>query len=131
ITKDAIKESFNNPRKIDYDLVDAQQARRLLDRLVGYNISPLLWAKIRKGLSAGRVQSVAEKLVIDREREIKAFKPEEYWSIGAQFFKDKKNFNGKFYGVDGKKEELKNQEDVDKIIEKIKDKECSIDKRNG
>src|SRR5699024_424672 len=85
ITKDANKESCNNPRKIDYDLVDAQQARRLLDRLVGYHISPLLWAKIRKGLSAGRVQSVAVKMVIDREREIKAFKPEEYWSIGAQF----------------------------------------------
>src|SRR5690625_1913017 len=130
ITKDAIKESFNNPRKIDYDLVDAQQARRLLDRLVGYNISPLLWAKIRKGLSAGRVQPVAVKMVIDREREIKAFKPEEYWSIGAQFFKDKKSFTGKFYGVDGKKKELKNQEDVDKILEKIKNKEFNIDKVN-
>ena len=130
ITKDAIKESFNNPRKIDYDLVDAQQARRLLDRLVGYNISPLLWAKIRKGLSAGRVQSVAVKMVIDREREIKAFKPEEYWSIGAQFFKDKKSFTGKFYGVDGKKKELKNQEDVDKILEKIKNKEFNIDRVN-
>src|SRR5699024_805659 len=90
ITKDAIKESFKNPRKIDYDLVDAQQARRILDRLVGYNISPLLWAKIRKCLSAGRVQSVAVKMVIDREREIKAFEPEEYWSIGAKFFKDSK-----------------------------------------
>src|SRR5699024_6107809 len=115
---------------IDYDLVDAQQARRLLDRLVGYNISPLLWAKIRKGLSAGRVQSVAVKMVIDREREIQAFKPEEYWSIGAQFFKDKKSFTGKLYGGDGKKKELKNQEDVDKILEKIKNKECNIDKVN-
>src|SRR5699024_11780003 len=121
-----IKESFNNPRKIDYDLVDAQQARRLLDRLVGYNISPLLWAKIRKGLSAGRVQSVAVKMVIDREREIKAFKPEEYWSIGAQLFKNKKSFTGTYYGVDGKKKKIKNQEDSDKMIEEIGDREFKI-----
>ncbi len=130
ITKDAIKESFKNPRKIDYDLVDAQQARRILDRLVGYNISPLLWAKIRKGLSAGRVQSVAVKMVIDREREIKAFVPEEYWSIGAKFFKDSKNFTGKFYGIDGKKKELKDKEDVDAILSKIKGNEFNIDKVN-
>jgi len=130
ITKDAIKESFKNPRKIDYDLVDAQQARRILDRLVGYNISPLLWAKIRKGLSAGRVQSVAVKMVIDREREIKAFEPEEYWSIGAKFFKDSKKFTGKFYGIDGKKKELKDKEDVDAILNKIKGNEFNIDKVN-
>ncbi len=107
ITKDAIQESFKNPRKIDTDLVDAQQARRILDRLVGYNISPLLWKKVKKGLSAGRVQSVAVKMIMDREREIEKFNPEEYWSIDANFLSEKETFEGSFYGVDGKKEELK------------------------
>ncbi len=87
ITKDAVKNAFKNPRAIDMNLVDAQQARRVLDRLVGYSISPLLWAKIKKGLSAGRVQSIALNLIIQREQEIKAFKPEEYWTLDAQFKK--------------------------------------------
>ena len=85
ITKDAIKESFKHPRPINMDFVDAQQARRILDRLVGYNISPLFWKKVKKGLSAGRVQSVAVGLIIDREKEIKDFIPEEYWSIMGSF----------------------------------------------
>src|SRR5699024_10349279 len=128
ITKDAIKESFKHPRAINADLVDAQQARRILDRLVGYNISPLLWKKVKKGLSAGRVQSVALKMVIDREKEIENFKPEEYWSIDAKFEKDKDVFEGSFYGVDGKKKKLNTEKDVKEITEKIQDKSFTIDK---
>src|SRR3954453_18467731 len=93
ITKEAIKESFKTPRPIDMDRVDAQQARRILDRLVGYNISPILWKKVKKGLSAGRVQSVALRLIIDRENEIQSFVPEEYWSITSQFKKGNKEFD--------------------------------------
>lgn len=92
ITKDAVKNAFKEPRKIDMDLVDAQQARRILDRLVGYSISPILWKKVKKGLSAGRVQSIALKLIIDRENEINAFQPEEYWTVDAVFKKGPNNF---------------------------------------
>lgn len=128
ITKDAIKESFKHPRAIDDDLVDAQQARRALDRLVGYNISPLLWKKIKKGLSAGRVQSVAMKMIVDRENEINNFKPEEYWSITAQFEKDKEKFEGTFYGINGKKTKLPKKENVQEILDKLKSKEFNVDK---
>ncbi|MFC0271282.1 type I DNA topoisomerase [Metabacillus herbersteinensis] len=120
ITKDAIKESFKHPRAINMDLVDAQQARRILDRLVGYKISPILWKKVKKGLSAGRVQSVAVRLIIDREKEIKDFLPEEYWSIETHFLKGQKEFEASFYGIDGKKTPLPNEEEVKKILKNIK-----------
>ncbi|MBM7715655.1 type I DNA topoisomerase [Siminovitchia sp. FSL H7-0308] len=127
ITKDAIKESFKHPRPINMDLVDAQQARRVLDRLVGYNISPLLWKKVKKGLSAGRVQSVAVRLIIDRENEIKNFVPEEYWSIEGSFKKGKDPFQAAFYGVGGKKVKLTSEEDVKNILGKVKGDQFIVD----
>ncbi|KKB42346.1 type I DNA topoisomerase [Bacillus thermotolerans] len=126
ITKDAIKESFKHPRPINMDLVDAQQARRILDRLVGYNISPLLWKKIKKGLSAGRVQSVALRLIIDREKEINDFNPEEYWTIEAQFLKGKSTFQAAFYGKNGKKVALKSEEDVKEVLSAIQGNEFAL-----
>lgn len=129
ITKNAVQNALKNPRSIDLNLVDAQQARRILDRLVGYKISPLLWKKIKRGLSAGRVQSVAARLICDREREIEAFVPEEYWSITV-ILSDKKNsgkFEAKFYGTKEDKVELKTKEDVDKILAALSE-EYIIDK---
>ncbi|MCW6653298.1 type I DNA topoisomerase [Aerococcaceae bacterium NML191292] len=119
ITKESVKEAFKHPREIDQDLVDAQQARRILDRIVGYSISPILWKKIKKGLSAGRVQSTTLKLIIDRENEIRAFKPEEYWNIPAVFKKGKVNFDASFYGIDGAKTDLKNAEDVEAVMNRL------------
>ena len=128
ITKDAVKNAFVEPRAIDMDLVDAQQARRVLDRIVGYSISPLLWKKVKKGLSAGRVQSVALKLIIDRENEIKAFKPEEYWTIDGAFKKGAKKFQASFYGLDGKKLKLNNNDDVKAVLSRITSDDFNVDK---
>ena len=134
ITKETVQSSIKKPRKIDMNLTDAQQARRVLDRIVGYKMSPLLWKKVKKGLSAGRVQSVAVKLICDREEEIEKFIPEEYWNITAQLKdkKSKKTFEAKFYGVNdksnenGKKLEIHSQDEVDKILNKIKDGEYIV-----
>ncbi len=121
ITKSAIQNAVKNPRSIDRDLVDAQQARRVLDRIVGYKISPLLWKKVKKGLSAGRVQSVATRLVVDREREIEAFIPQEYWRIDAKLNKngDRKKFTAHFHGDTKGKIELTNEAQVREILAKI------------
>ncbi len=121
ITKTAVQKAIKEPRDIDINLVDAQQARRVLDRIVGYKISPVLWKKVRRGLSAGRVQSVAVKLIVDREEEIEKFIPEEYWNIYVKLLdeKSKKTFEAKFYGKDGKKQEVHNKEQVDKILSDI------------
>lgn len=121
ITKETVKENIKKPRTINMDLVDAQQARRVLDRIVGYKISPVLWKKVKRGLSAGRVQSVAVKLIVDREEEIENFIPEEYWNIYADLLEpnSKKKFQATFYGKDGKKLEIHTKEEVDKILKNI------------
>ena len=126
ITKTAVKSAVEHPRKVDNNLVDAQQARRVLDRIVGYKLSPLLWKKIKKGLSAGRVQSVALKIIIDRERQIRDFKPEEYWLLTAKLQNKKDIVLAKFYGDTKKKIELKTKEQVDEIIKIIDKKEYKV-----
>ncbi|AIQ19008.1 DNA topoisomerase I [Paenibacillus sp. FSL H7-0357] len=120
ITKQAVKDAFKTPRKINMDLVNAQQARRILDRLVGYKISPLLWKKVKKGLSAGRVQSVAVKIIMDRENEISAFVPTEYWSITAKLGIRDSSFEAKFHKLNGVKKELGQESDVLEVLEAIK-----------
>lgn len=119
ITSKAVKEAIKHPRAIDVSLVDAQQARRVLDRLVGYQISPLLWRKVRRGLSAGRVQSAALKIICDRENEIKAFEPQEFWTITADFKKDKA-FTAKLTEYKGKKITIPNQQENDRILSELK-----------
>ncbi len=121
ITKNALIEAVNNPRGIDYDLVDAQQARRVLDRIVGYKLSPFLWKKVKKGLSAGRVQSVATAMIVDKENEIRSFTPKEYWNLDATFIKDNSNVKipAKFYGTVKKAIEVKSESQANEIYEKI------------
>src|SRR5690349_3409300 len=127
ITKKAVQDALKHPRQIDEKMVAAQRARRVLDRLVGYKISPLLWDKVRRGLSAGRVQSVALRLVVDREVEIKAFKPEEYWEVEAIFSKDGIAFKARFFKTNGKDPVLPNQETVDKLLKDLKGAPWKID----
>lgn len=134
ITKEAVKNAIKQPRKIDMDLTDAQQARRVLDRIVGYKISPVLWKKVQKGLSAGRVQSVAVKLIVEREEEIEKFVPEEYWNIYANLKdeKTKKGFQAKFYGKDNKKIEIHSEEEVQQILQQIENTRYIIEEvKNG
>ncbi len=126
ITKDAIKQSFEQPRAINMHLVHAQQARRVLDRLVGYNISPLLWKKVKKGLSAGRVQSVALRLIIDREKEIQSFQPEEYWTIQGTFVKGNDIFEAQFYRLDNETFDLKTEQDVQHVLNRIQGNEFVV-----
>ena len=129
ITKDAIKKAIKNPRSIDLKLVDAQQARRVLDRLLGYQISPILWAKVRKGLSAGRVQSVTTKLICEKEREINEFVPKEYWSLEIEGkTEDKESITFKFVSFNNEKIDLNSQEDVNRILENIKDEKLVVEK---
>ncbi len=128
ITKSAVTSAIAHPRKLNLDLVDAQQARRVLDRLVGYKLSPLLWRKVKKGLSAGRVQSVAVRIICDREEEILAFVPEEYWTITARLrdAAGTQQFEAKYYGSGGKKKELNSKEDADTVLADIKGKEFVV-----
>ena len=129
ITKTAVKKAIKEPRDIDNNLVDAQQARRVLDRIVGYKISPLLWKKVKRGLSAGRVQSVAVKLIVDREEEIEKFIPEEYWNLYVDLLEEKSNqiFEAKFYGKDGKKQEIHSKEEIDIILKDIESAKYIVD----
>ena len=128
ITKNAVKASLKNPREIDMDLVDAQQARRVLDRIVGYKISPLLWAKVKRGLSAGRVQSVAFRIIADREEEINAFIPEEYWTLDADLKVkgERKLLTAKFYGTEKSKMTISSREELDEIMKEVENAEYSV-----
>lgn len=129
ITKNAVKNSIKEPRKIDMNMVDSQQARRMIDRMVGYKISPLLWEKVKRGLSAGRVQSVALRMICDREEEINAFVPEEYWNLDVELLipGDKKPFTAKFYGKKDKKMELSSEEDTLVVVEAIRNSDFVVD----
>ena len=128
ITKSGVQAGMDNPHKIDIDLVNAQQARRILDRIVGYKLSPFLWKKVKRGLSAGRVQSVAVRIIVDRENEISQFITQEYWSIDGKFTAppNRKVFGAKLMTVDKKKIEITNKEQADAILDSLKDAEYKI-----
>ena len=127
ITKTGVSQGISHPRTIDMDLVDAQQARRVLDRIVGYKLSPFLWKKVKRGLSAGRVQSVAVRMIVDRENEIRAFKPEEYWTLDAKLQKSRSTFEAKFYGdKSGKKIEIESGEQADNIVNALQNAEYVV-----
>lgn len=128
ITKNAVKASIKQARDIDMNMVDSQQARRMIDRMVGYGISPLLWAKVKRGLSAGRVQSVALRIICDREEEINAFVPDEYWTLDADFKVEgqKKNLRAKFYGTESQKMTIKNEEELNEILKALEDEKFEI-----
>ena len=121
ITKTAVQKAIKEPRNIDINLVDAQQARRVLDRIVGYKISPVLWKKVKRGLSAGRVQSVAVKLIVDREEEIENFIPEEYWNIYVDLKDEKTNkiFQARYFGKNGKKQEIHSNDETQEILKRL------------
>ena len=127
ITNSAIKKAIKNPRKLDNDLVNAQQARRLLDRLVGYKLSPLLWKKVRKGLSAGRVQTVAVKIICEREREIEKFEPQEYWTITSHLISEKEKIEADLYRINDKKFNIDSKKEVDKIVKEISNNKFIVD----
>ena len=133
ITKNAIKSSIKEARKLDMNLIDAQQARRVLDRMVGYSISPLLWSKIKRGLSAGRVQSVALRIICDREEEINSFIPEEYWNIEAEFTLDgkKKPLVAKYIGKNKSKEEITTEEEATAIVNDLENAKFVIREIRG
>lgn len=134
ITKNAVQQAIKEPRNIDTDVVNAQQARRVLDRIVGYKISPILWKKVKRGLSAGRVQSVAVKLIVDREEEIDNFNPEEYWNlyVNLKAQKVKKPFEAKFYGKDGEKLDIHNQKEIEEILKDLENAKYIVDEvKNG
>ena len=128
ITKTGVKNGMSNPHKIDVDLVNAQQARRILDRLVGYKLSPFLWKKVRRGLSAGRVQSVAVRLIVDRDNEIRRFVPKEYWSVDAKFTAagSKKIFDAALATVDGKKPEMSDESSAGAVLARLDGAEYTV-----
>jgi DNA topoisomerase I len=128
ITKDAVKDAFSQPRKLNFNLINAQQTRRILDRLVGYRLSPLLWKKVKKGLSAGRVQSVAVRLVVDREREIRAFQPEEYWTVDATFQLQAGKLTARFHGYDDEKTPLPSRVEVDLLLKRIEGAQFQVER---